>query len=131
MTRPSLSSGDSSASVLAYVKQTIADERVDVQLLGTPFEPSTVFSAQSVAYRVIERSIREVFPDALVAPGLVLAATDSRHFQGLAEQTYRFMPIRFSSQDLARLHGTDERISTDQLADMVRFYFRLLQQSAL
>ena len=123
--------GDSSASVLAYVKQTIADERVDVQLLGTPFEPSTVSSAQSDAYRVIERSIREVFPDALVAPGLVLAATDSRHFQDLAEQTYRFMPIRFKSQDLARLHGTDERISSDQLADMVRFYFRLLQQSAL
>ncbi len=122
--------GDSSASVLAYVKQAIADERISVQLLGVPFEPSTVSSAQSDGYRMIERTIREVFPDALVAPGLVLAATDSRHFQGLAEQTYRFMPIRFKSQDLARLHGTDERISGEQLADMVRFYFRLLQQSA-
>ena len=122
--------GDSSASVLEYVKQTMADERIDVQFLGVPFEPSTVSSAQADSYRVIERSIREVFPDALVAPGLVLAATDSRHFQGLAEQTYRFMPIRFKAQDLARVHGTDERISADQLADMVRFYFRLLQQSA-
>ena len=122
--------GDSSASVLAFAKQAIADERIEVQLLGLPFEPSKVSSAQSEGYRVIERTIREVFPDALVAPGLVLAATDSRHFQDLAEQTYRFMPIRFKSQDLARVHGTDERISGDQLVDMVRFYFRLLQQSA-
>lgn len=122
--------GDTSASVLAYAKQAIADDRVQVQLLGEPFEPSKLSSAQSDAYRLIERSIREVFPDALVAPGLVLAATDSRHFQDLAENTYRFMPIRFKSQDLARVHGTDERISSDQLADMVRFYFRLLQQSA-
>ena len=122
--------GDTSASVLAFAKQAIADERIDVQLLGVPFEPSKLSSAQSDAYRVIERTIREVFPDALVAPGLVLAATDSRHFQDLAEQTYRFMPIRFKSQDLARVHGTDERISGDQLVDMVRFYFRLLQQSA-
>ncbi len=122
--------GDTSASVLAFAKQVIADDRIDVQLLGVPFEPSKVSSAQSDAYRVIERSIREVFPDALVAPGLVLAATDSRHFQDLADNTYRFMPIRFKSQDLARLHGTDERISSDQLVDMVRFYFRLLQQSS-
>ena len=122
--------GDSSASVLAFAKQAIADERIDEQLLGVPFEPSKLSSAQSDVYRVIERTIREVFPDALVAPGLVLAATDSRHFQDLAEQTYRFMPIRFKSQDLARVHGTDERISGDQLVDMVRFYFRLLQQSA-
>ena len=122
--------GDTSASVLAYARQAIADDRVDVQLLGVPFEPSKVSSAKTDAYRLIERSIREVFPDALVAPGLVLAATDSRHFQDLAENTYRFMPIRFKSQDLARLHGTDERISSDQLVDMVRFYFRLLQQSA-
>ncbi len=122
--------GDTSASVLAFAKQAIADDRIDVQLLGVPFEPSKLSSAQSDAYRLIERSIREVFPDALVAPGLVLAATDSRHFQDLAEQTYRFMPIRFKSQDLARLHGTDERISGDQLVDMVRFYLRLLQQAA-
>jgi acetylornithine deacetylase/succinyl-diaminopimelate desuccinylase-like protein len=80
--------------------------------------------------RSTERSIREVLPDARVAPGLVLAATDSRHTQDLAEQTYRFMPIRFKSQDVARVHGTDERISGDQLVDMVCFYFRLLQQSA-
>jgi carboxypeptidase PM20D1 len=122
--------GDTSASVLAHARKAIADERVDVQLLGAPFEPSKVSSPQADAYRAIERSIREVFPDALVAPGLVLAATDSRHFQDMADQTYRFMPIRFKSQDLNRLHGTDERIAADQLVDMVRFYFRLLQLSA-
>ena len=33
-------------------------------------------------------------------------------------------------EDLPRLHGTDERISIDQLADMVRFYHRLLSQAA-
>ncbi len=122
--------GDTSASVLAFARKAVADERVDVQLLGTPFEPSKVSSPKADGYRVIERTIREVFPDALVAPGLVLAATDSRHFQDLAEQVYRFMPIRFKAADLARVHGTDERISGNQLADMVRFYFRLLQQSA-
>ena len=122
--------GDSQASVTEFVKRTIADDRIEVKTLGTGFEPSRLSSPDAPGYKLIERSIREVFPDALVAPGLMLAASDARHFQEVAEQGYRFMPIRFKPEDLARVHGTDERISVDQLADMVRFYHRLLSQAA-
>ena len=60
----------------------------------------------------------------------MLAGTDARHFEGIADQVYRFMPIRFTSPGLARVHGTDERIAITQLADMVRFYRRLISQAA-
>jgi carboxypeptidase PM20D1 len=122
--------GDSSESVAAYVKRVIADERIEVKPLGTPFEPSTVSSPEAPAYKAIERTIREVFPDAMVAPGLTLQGTDSRQFGVVSDQVYRFMPIRFKPEDLPRLHGNDERIAVDQLADMVRFYHRLLSQTA-
>ena len=49
--------------------------------------------------------------------------------QVVADQSYRFMPIRLKSADLQRVHGTDERIAVDPLADMVRFYHRLLTQA--
>jgi carboxypeptidase PM20D1 len=39
------------------------------------------------------------------------------------------MPVRFRAEDLKRVHGTDERIATGQLVDMVRFYHRLLTQA--
>ncbi|MDO9092656.1 MAG: M20 family peptidase [Rubrivivax sp.] len=122
--------GDTIESVTAYVKGVVADKRIEVAPLGEGFNPSSVSSPQAEGYRVIERTIREVFPDSLVAPGLMLAASDARHFQAVADQSYRFMPIRFKSADLQRVHGTDERISVDQLADMVRFYHRLLSQAA-
>lgn len=122
--------GDTSESVLAFVKRVIADERIEVAVAETAFEPSRISSREAAGYRIVERAIREVFPDAVVAPGLTLQATDSRHFDPVAEQVYRFMPIRFKPEDLPRLHGTDERIAIDQLADMVRFYQRLLQLAA-
>ena len=122
--------GDSAGAVLAHVKRVVADDRIVVQVLGTAAEPSKLSSSKAGAYRVVERSIREVFPDALVAPSLVVVGTDSRHFQDLADQVYRFMPIRFKPADLALPHGTNERIAATQLVDMVRFYYRLLQQSA-
>ena len=121
--------GDTIESVTAYVKQVVADERVEVSVLGTGFNPSGVSSPRAEGYQLIERTVREVFPDAMVAPGLMLAASDARHFQSVADQHYRFMPIRFKSADLQRVHGTDERIAIDQLADMVRFYHRLLTQA--
>ena len=122
--------GDTVASVTAHVKRVIADERIEVSPLGTPVEASALSSTGAESYRLLERTVREVFPDAMVAPGLVLQGTDSRHFGTVAEQVYRFMPIRFKPEDLPRLHGTDERIAVDQLADMVRFYHRLLSQAA-
>ncbi|MEN9628764.1 MAG: hypothetical protein RJA10_1991, partial [Pseudomonadota bacterium] len=122
--------GDTVDSVQAFVKQVIADERISVQPLGPGFNPSRLSSSQSGSFKLIERTVREVFPDSIVAPGLMLAASDARHFDGISDASFRFMPIRFNSADLQRVHGTDERIATKQLADMVRFYHRLLQAAA-
>jgi carboxypeptidase PM20D1 len=122
--------GETSATVLAQVKRIVADERIEVSVAETSFEPSRVSSREAAGYKTVERAIREVFPDAIVAPGLTLQGTDSRHFDVVADQVYRFMPIRFKTEDLARLHGTDERIAVDQLVAMVRFYRRLLTLAA-
>ncbi|MFO1272625.1 MAG: M20/M25/M40 family metallo-hydrolase [Rubrivivax sp.] len=113
------------------VKRVIADDRIEVTPLGVPFEASHLASPEAAGYKTIERAVREIFPDALVAPGLMLpAASDARHFDAIADNSYRFMPIRFKPEDLARPHGTDERIGVDQLGDMVRFYHRLLHLAA-
>jgi carboxypeptidase PM20D1 len=122
--------GDSVASVTEFVKMTIADPRIEVSLVSAASEPSKLASPDAPQYKLIERTVREVFPDALVAPSLMLAGSDARHFQGLTDHSYRFMPIRFTPADVQRVHGTDERIGVDQLADMVRFYHRLISQAA-
>ncbi|MFO1329783.1 MAG: M20 family peptidase [Rubrivivax sp.] len=122
--------GDTVESVQATVKRIVADDGVEVTVLGSGFNPSRLSTSRSDSFRFIERTVREVFPDAIVAPGLMLAGSDARHFDGISDASYRFMPIRFDSADLQRPHGTDERIAVDQLVDMVRFYHRLLSQAA-
>jgi carboxypeptidase PM20D1 len=122
--------GDTVESVVAHVKRAVADDRIKVEKLGEGGEASPVSSTSAEGYRHIERGIREVFPGALVAPGLMLAGTDAKHFVGLADQLYRFSPLRAGPAELSRPHGTDERMSVDIVADMVRFYHRLLQLAA-
>ena len=69
-------------------------------------------------------------PGTLVTPGLMIGATDARHFGAISDHIYRFSPMRAKPDDLARFHGTNERISTANLAELIRFYHRLVSQAA-
>lgn len=122
--------GDSKDSVLKHLATVIDDPAIELQAMGGDSPPSRVASMQSPSYQAINRTVRELFPGTVVAPGLMLGATDSRHFEPFTEQVFRFSPIRAKPADLARFHGTNERISTANLADLVRFYHRLLQHTA-
>jgi len=57
-------------------------------------------------------------------------ATDSRHFIGIADTIYRFSPVRAHPQDLARFHGTNERISIANYVELIQFYHQLLTNTA-
>ncbi len=81
-------------------------------------------------YKLIERTVRELFPGTIVAPGLMVGGTDSKHFEDVCDHIYKFSPVRAKAEDLSRFHGTNERISTANLAELIRFYHRLLSQGA-
>ncbi len=80
-------------------------------------------------YGKIQKSIQEVFPDVIVAPSLVIAATDSRHYSEVANNTYRFMPIQLQKSDLSRIHGMNERVSVENYRQAIRFYRQLVVNS--
>lgn len=70
----------------------------------------------------LHKTIKSVFPQALVAPYVVVGATDARAYAHLCpEATYRFMPLLMDQADIERLHGTNERIGTATYQDVVRF----------
>ena len=122
--------GDTDATVLAHIKRVVADERVQAKVMPGWGETSPVSSSTSPFYKAVERSVREVFPGTVVAPGLMLGGTDARHFAPIADDIYRFSPVRATADDLKRFHGTDERISIANFVEMIRFYHRLLQLAA-
>jgi carboxypeptidase PM20D1 len=122
--------GDTRASVMAHVKQTVGSERFELSMLPGATEPSKVAPTDSASYRLIERTVRELFPGTIVAPGLMVGGTDSQHFENVSDHIYKFSPVRAKPEDLPRFHGTNERITTANLAEMIRFYHRLVEQAA-
>ncbi|MEA2878758.1 MAG: carboxypeptidase [Hyphomicrobiales bacterium] len=122
--------GDTQASVIAHTRGAIDDGGITIKPDSFNSEPSPVTPMQSEGYAMLARTIREVFPETVVAPGLMIAATDSRHFIGIADNIFRFSPVRATPQDLTRFHGTNERIAIENYAEMIRFYRRLIRNAA-
>jgi carboxypeptidase PM20D1 len=123
---------DTIQSVVAHVKSSIADARVAIKVLDPSGarDASKISSTTSAGFRLIERTIRQVFPGAVVAPSLVLAATDSRKYEQLADDVYRFLPYVLDPGDTSRVHGTNERISIEAYRNCVRFYVQLLRNAS-
>lgn len=121
--------GETEDSVIARVKSIVADDRIKVIPKPGNTNPPPVTSTSTPGYQAVNRTIREIFPDALVVPGLMVAATDSRNYLDVTDSIFRFSPVRANAEDLKRFHGTDERLSVTNYADMIRFYRRLMQNT--
>ncbi len=121
--------GDTVEGVLEHVRRVVGDPRVVVVEARETREPSPVSPTDSEGFRLIERTIRRIFPEVIVAPYLLPGGTDSRHFTALTPEVYRFGAMRVGAEDLRRAHGTDERLSVDGLTQMVGFYLLLLMSS--
>jgi len=120
--------GDTIDDIKAHVLAVVADPDVTVEIKQGN-NPSKVSSMDNDAYGMIAKTIREVLPDVLISPGLMLAGSDSKHYEEIAENSYRFIPMRFGPDDIARVHGTNERILVDNYGEIIRFYIRLMENT--
>jgi carboxypeptidase PM20D1 len=123
--------GDSIADVVEHVRRTIDDDRVQIQMAGRfTAEPSAVSSTDSASFRMLERAIRSIRPDAVVTPYLVVVVTDARYYGGLSRNVFRFLPLRLTSRDLERMHGANERLGIGEYEAAIRTYRQLIINSA-
>ena len=123
--------GDSVEAVVDHVKRTVDDQRVEIRLGGRfSAEPSAVSDTEAEPFRTVERAIRRINNDVIVAPYLVVVATDARYYSEISRSIFRFLPVRLTSQDLQRIHGIDERIGVREYENAVRTYRQLIIEAA-
>ena len=121
--------GDSVKGVLDHITDSVADSAIKVRVLGTPREPSPVSSFTSPEFRTLEKTIGQLYPKALPTPYLLTAATDTRHYEALTNNIYRFAPATVTSELLAGAHGTNERMGLADFAHGVKFWAQLIKNA--
>ncbi|SCJ43916.1 Probable succinyl-diaminopimelate desuccinylase [Anaerotruncus sp. 2789STDY5834896] len=72
-------------------------------------------------------TLHTVFPEAGVAPYVMLQGSDSRHYEAICDCVLRFAPLDISKQQLGSIHGLDENLDVEALARAVAFYRTLIE----
>jgi carboxypeptidase PM20D1 len=124
--------GDSIASVTEHVRRVIHDPRVKLGPIGgePPTEPSKQSSPDSPNFKRVQKTVGQIYPDAISVPFVYIAASDTKHYAPITKDVYRFLPILAETSDLDRIHGTNERIAIDNFARAVQYYAQLIRNSS-
>ena len=115
--------------VIDHVKRVVADERIKIEVGETRVDPSPVSDIGTPGFGNLHRTVAQVFPDAAVAPYLVVGATDSRHFSEVSDQIFRFSPVRISPSNVKSFHGLNERVAVSDYRTAVNFYLQLVRNT--
>ena len=79
-------------------------------------------------FRAIERAAHDREPGAFVTTPMETAATDRPTYRKLGITTYGFSPFKVPRAETQRgMHGNDERLSVDNVAFGVRFFYDILR----
>lgn len=117
--------GESCNAFLDHLRSVIADPAVQVQSL-LAFEPLGS-PARTELFAAIETVAGEVDPGALVVPRVIAGFTDAHWFRELGLVAYGFVPRWLPPSETVGIHGSNERISIDNLERGVRTMVRILE----
>ncbi len=120
-----LNPADSVASATAYLKKTVNDEAVEVNVLES-FEPSPISEIDCDSWYKVADSVAETWRGCIVTPYLMVQCSDSRHYRDLSDHVYRFSAMDLTAEERRTIHGNNERIRLETVHKAVEFYIRLM-----
>ena len=116
---------DTIESVTNHVKNAVESKDVEVRLLGGR-EASGISEWKSPGYEIIASSLNKVYGEVVSVPGIMIAASDTRHYSKVADNSFRFNPFTIVPKDMTGFHGTNESIDADHLVDGIKTYVEII-----
>jgi carboxypeptidase PM20D1 len=115
-------------SAIAFIEKAVADRRVQVSVYGLASDPvAPSKDGQRGGWQEIEAAMNEAWPGIPLLPFIMIATTDSRHYQKLSDSILRFSPHKLDPKELSGVHGHNERISLENLNRGLSFYAALMK----
>ena len=120
---------DTTESVTNHVRRVVGSNDVEVRFLGGR-EASEISSWDSPGFKIVSSSLEKVYGDIVPVPGLMIAASDTRHYSKIADNSFRFNPYFIVPEDMAGIHGTNESIEIDSFISGIKTYVEIIREGS-
>jgi len=120
---------DSIKSVTEHVRRIVGSDEVEVRSLGG-MEASGISSWNSPGFNIVASSLDKIYGDVVSVPGLMIAASDTRHYSKIADNSFRFNPFSIVPEDMTGFHGTNESIDVDSFVAGVKTYVEIIAEGS-
>lgn len=119
--------GQTAEEACDLIADRIKNGEVTIEIL-TDRPPTETSLTEGHVWDTLINVVRDTWIDAVPCPYMMTARTDSRCYQKICQNIYRFTPYELTSEQLGLMHGVDERIELDSFFTAIAFYFRLMHE---
>jgi carboxypeptidase PM20D1 len=117
--------GSSLDQAVSDIRKAVDDPAVAVRMVYGS-EPAPVSRSDGPVWHLLADAITDTFPGSVVAPYVMLQASDSRHFAAISDGVYRFLPFDLTAAERGTLHAIDESIRVSTYLRGIAFFRRLI-----
>ena len=118
--------GETQKDVYNFVEKAVKDTNIKITYYHNYSTlPSPTTDIHSKAFKRVEKAIYSVVEDVIVAPMLMVGASDSRNYREVSDGVINFTPIT----NARGYHGIDERLLMTDYQKCINFYTLLIQGS--
>ena len=117
--------GDTIESAVDELSRVVDDPAMVFEVISGS-DPSPVSRADGPAWELLTETVKEVWPEVLVAPYTLNGGTDSRSWHRISDHVYKFTPMVMKKDERGSVHGHNEKIRLEALGEMASFYEKLV-----
>jgi len=129
--------GTDVAAFIEEIRRVTADPAISVEILTSDSQEAALAGLQERSrqlpspedtelYQALAASARDQYPEALVTSYLFQAGTDAGAWRNRGVPVYGIYPYPIDQDDLSRMHGNDERVPVQSLAEGTEMIYRVL-----
>lgn len=121
--------GTTKQDLVDHIRKVCKNDDLEINVLNSK-EASKFSPTDSRTFKIIGDICKNLEPNSIIAPYLVMGGTDAYNYEPICDNIYRYAPFRVSVELLRGAHGTNEKIPVACLEDALKFFKNYIRRAS-